>query len=104
MDYYVDQYTQRGFHGGLNYYRTRRVNYEEELGLSRMINHPALMVTAGKDPAIPPRMAKDMPKYCSNLTMKHIQESGHWILIEQKEAVNSMLDEWLDGFEQKAKL
>jgi len=62
------------------------------------------MITAGKDAAIRPHMAKNMPKHCSNLTMKHIQESGHWILVEQKEAVNSMLGEWLDGFRQNAKL
>ncbi|RUS23899.1 Alpha/Beta hydrolase protein, partial [Jimgerdemannia flammicorona] len=127
-DYYVDQYTRRGFHGGLNYYRTRRVNFDEELGgwvvgcflpryvlidlhppkkeagLSRQIDHPALMVTAGKDAAIRPRMAKDMPQHCTNLTMKHIQESGHWIMVEQTEAVNSILDEWLDTLKPKAKL
>ncbi|KAJ3216824.1 hypothetical protein HDU67_008910 [Dinochytrium kinnereticum] len=52
FDYYVEQYTKRGFHGGLNFYRTRRVNFEDELGLEKTVNHPALMISATRDKAL----------------------------------------------------
>jgi soluble epoxide hydrolase/lipid-phosphate phosphatase len=45
FNYYVEMYRQRGFHGGLNYYRARKINFEDELNLAKTIPHPALMVT-----------------------------------------------------------
>jgi soluble epoxide hydrolase/lipid-phosphate phosphatase len=69
----VEQYQRSGLHGGLNYYKTRQVNFEDEkqlLSKDLKIHHPVLMVTVGKDKALPPTMAKKMPIYCTNLTMK----------------------------------
>lgn len=33
LDFYADQYGKAGIHGGLNWYRTRDINFEEELEL-----------------------------------------------------------------------
>ncbi|CAJ0904569.1 11324_t:CDS:10 [Entrophospora sp. SA101] len=70
LDYYVRQYKSNGFHGGLNYYKTRKVNFQDEKGTRKQINHPSLMITVGKDLALPPSMAKGMNKFCINLTVK----------------------------------
>lgn len=69
LDYYVAQYKKRGFEGGLNYYKTRQVNWEQEAGLPRTIQHRTLMLTAGKDTILTPKMATGMKKTVPNLTM-----------------------------------
>ena len=35
LDFYADEYARNGVHGGLNWYRTREVNFEDELELVR---------------------------------------------------------------------
>ena len=44
LAYYVQMYQARGAQGGLNWYRTRRICFDEERDLPRTINHLALMV------------------------------------------------------------
>ena len=39
LEFYADQYERNGVHGGLNWYRTRDVNFEEELELLKYIYH-----------------------------------------------------------------
>ncbi|KAJ3160713.1 hypothetical protein HK101_000880 [Irineochytrium annulatum] len=94
--YYVDQYSARGFHGALNYYRTRRVNYEDELPLvaRKQVDHPALMVLAKHDLALPPSMADKMPQYVKHLTWASV-EAAHWVPAEQPQQLNAILTDWL---------
>nr|CAG8530113.1 13026_t:CDS:10 [Entrophospora candida] len=99
LDYYVRQYKSNGFHGGLNYYKTRKVNFQDEKGTRKQINHPSLMITVGKDSALPPSMAKGMNKFCMNLTVKHIEESGHWVMIEKTNELNQILEDYLNDLE-----
>ena len=33
LDFYADEYARNGMHGGLNWYRTREVNFNDELEL-----------------------------------------------------------------------
>ncbi|CAG8490764.1 1242_t:CDS:10 [Ambispora leptoticha] len=96
LDYYIAQYKARGFHGALNWYKTRKVNYQDEKGLRREINTPSLMITAGKDNILKPEFAKDMPKYCSDLVIEHVEESGHWMMIEQPQKLNEIITAFLD--------
>ncbi|KAJ3103474.1 hypothetical protein HDU97_010057 [Phlyctochytrium planicorne] len=101
--YYVEQYKQRGFHGSLNFYRTRRVNFDDEIGMEKEISHPALMISALHDKALltlfdrlekPPSMAKKMPIFVKNLKQVSV-EAAHWAQVEQAERVNAILLEWL---------
>ncbi|KAI8855076.1 Alpha/Beta hydrolase protein [Chytridium lagenaria] len=96
FDYYVNQYTARGFHGGLNLYRTRKVNFDQELGLNKFVNHPALMISATHDKALPPSMTKKMPVFVKNVTFKEV-EAAHWAQVEQASKVSQYLLEWLSA-------
>ena len=54
IDYYVSQFKRSGFHGPLNWYRTRIINYNDERDLPLNIPQPALMVRCGT-PKLPCR-------------------------------------------------
>ncbi|KXS17612.1 alpha/beta-hydrolase [Gonapodya prolifera JEL478] len=95
LDNYVAAYTRAGFNGGLAWYRTRKMNHDDDLSLPDSIDHQALMVTAGKDPALSPSMAKKMPRYIKNLKMLHIEESAHWVQVEHRDEINRILKGWL---------
>ncbi|KAI9597427.1 Alpha/Beta hydrolase protein [Syncephalis fuscata] len=44
LQYYVDNFRQSGFRGPTSWYRTQRINYDEDRGLDLPIAHPSLMV------------------------------------------------------------
>ncbi|KAJ3112616.1 hypothetical protein HDU96_004367 [Phlyctochytrium bullatum] len=70
LQYYVDNYKARGFKSSLYYYKTRAVNFDEEKGLPKQINHPALLITAKYDAALPPSMSAKMEQFVTRLTRK----------------------------------
>lgn len=79
----------------MNWYRTRKVNYEEELAiLDRKITIPVLFIQALKDQALPPHLGKTMAKHVPNMTMKQVN-TAHWALWEKPEEVNSIISTWL---------
>lgn len=86
LDFYVEQYSRNGMRGPLNWYRTRKINYEEELALLKdgqqpKVTQPALMVLAKKDQALPPRMAQGMEVYFDSLRKEEV-DGTHWSLWE----------------------
>lgn len=86
VDFYVKQYARNGIRGPLNWYRTRKINYEEELvllkdGQQPKVKPPAMIVTASKDDALPPRMAEGMEVFFESLK-KGAVEGTHWALWE----------------------
>ena len=101
MDLYAGRYAHHGdLRGGLNWYRTRRINYEEELELARQpgrcrIAAPSLVVLASKDGALPPALADGMERYFDDLTKREVR-GGHWVLWEAPEEVNRHLGAFLD--------
>ena len=79
----------------MNWYRTRRVNYEEELAiLDRKITIPVLFIQALKDQALPPHLGKSMAKHVPNMTMKQVN-TAHWALWEKPEDVNRIISTWM---------
>ncbi|CAI5735555.1 unnamed protein product [Hyaloperonospora brassicae] len=95
LDYYVEQYTASKFASTCQTYATGKIDFDDERGLPSVIGHPALFIGAAKDPVLKPEMASDMPKFMPNLEMNVIDDAGHWVLWEQKEAVNAVLSKWL---------
>ncbi|CEJ58124.1 hypothetical protein PMG11_06794 [Penicillium brasilianum] len=95
LDYYATEFSRSGVHGPLNWYRTRKVNYEDELAiLDRKITIPVLFIQALKDPALPPHLGKSMAKQLPNLTLKQVN-TAHWALWQEPEEVNSIISTWL---------
>ncbi|KAF2197449.1 alpha/beta-hydrolase [Delitschia confertaspora ATCC 74209] len=98
LDYYVKEYSRSGIHSTLNWYRTRKANWEEELALvdKNVVSQPTLFIQATHDSVLKPEMSKEMEKYIPNLTRSEVAAS-HWALIQKPEEVNSILKKWLEG-------
>jgi len=99
-EFYVTEYERTGLRGCLNWYRTRKINYEEELELVEKgrvkITQPSLFVVATKDTALPPAMSAGMEAHFDKLERKEVTAS-HWALVEAAEEVNKHVGKWLEG-------
>jgi len=95
---YVEEYKRTGFLGGLHWYQTGEINWNDEVkyGIGIKIDHPALMVTAGKDFILSPKLTEGMETWIPNLKRSHIEESGHWVSHEQPLLLNNILKDWLN--------
>lgn len=100
VDFYVEQYARNGMRGPLNWYRTRKHNYEEELALltdgkAPKLAMPALMVVAEQDPALPPRMSEGMEAQFDSLTRATVGGT-HWALWDSTEGVNAAIGKFVE--------
>lgn len=106
MDYYVDEYSRHGIHGPLNWYRTREINFDDELELrKKTIDIPVLFILASRDTALRPEMAVRMNNFIPQLTRRELNAS-HWALWEKPEEVNNHIKQWIGDvvFGSKSKL
>jgi pimeloyl-ACP methyl ester carboxylesterase len=96
LAYYSDTFAKSGFRGGISWYRNFDRNWERhpEIGVAR-IEHPALMITAQWDMALPPAMAADMPDRCGDLETHQVDQCGHWTQQEKPEELSSLMVTWL---------
>lgn len=95
MDYYVEQYSRNGLHGTVNWYRTRRANYDDDLGLTKTtIDCPTLFIQATQDAVLRPEMARGMRAYLPQLTTKEVK-AGHWVLWQKPQEANAIIEGWL---------
>lgn len=87
--------TLLSIHTTVKWYRTRKVNYEDELDiLDRKITAPLLFIQAIKDIALPPEMGRSMSRDVPNLTVEQVNTT-HWALWEDPVGVNNILSTWL---------
>jgi len=98
---YVAAYQKSGFRASLNWYATSYLNWLEEAELPVKIHQPCLMVTAGYDKILTPSLAADMEKWMPNLHRAHIEETGHWVQMEQSDSLNRILLDFLQSLERK---
>ena len=84
----------------MNWYRTRRVNYEDELKLPEAqknhIAQPVLFIQAAKDDVLIPAMSVGMERVIPKLTRAEVP-TGHWALWQAPAQVNEIVGEWLGG-------
>lgn len=88
LDVVLDLYARSGLRGPLNWYRTRRINFDDEqaanLPAEFPAHIPALQLPAESDPALPPSMCtapavlKCFP--AGNLEIKMLKGADHWCL------------------------
>ncbi|KXS13585.1 alpha/beta-hydrolase [Gonapodya prolifera JEL478] len=93
--YYVDTFTQSTFNGPLNWYRNRRFNFEDELGLDKVLKMPVFFIYGEKDPVFRPSSLPTMRQYIQNFSVKSVPNSGHWTQAEFPDQVNTFLLAWL---------
>ncbi|KAJ6099333.1 hypothetical protein N7467_000868 [Penicillium canescens] len=95
VEFYVREFGRSGVRGPLNWYRTRQINYRDELAiLDRKIEVPTLFIQALRDQALPPHLGKSMAKHIPSLTVKQVNTS-HWALWEKPQEVNEIIEGWL---------
>jgi soluble epoxide hydrolase / lipid-phosphate phosphatase len=111
VDFYVGEYVRNGGIGGpLNWYRARRHTYEEELALLEQgsggkpprLAMPALMVTAEKDAALPPRMSEGMEAHFDSGLARATVGGTHWALWDSAEEVNAAVGRFVEEVLQGA--
>jgi len=82
----------------MNWYRTRRVNYEDELELPEAqknhIAQPVLFIQALKDDVLVPAMSAGMERVMPKLTRAEVP-TGHWALWQAPAQVNEIVGKWL---------
>ncbi|KAL1866827.1 hypothetical protein VTK73DRAFT_4476 [Phialemonium thermophilum] len=85
-------------HGPLNWYRTRRINYEDDQELLRQgrtrITVPSLFISARGDVALPPAMSAGMEQYFDQLYRAEVN-AAHWALWMTPDEVNSHIGAFL---------
>ncbi|PHH85871.1 hypothetical protein CDD83_11052 [Cordyceps sp. RAO-2017] len=102
LDFYVQQYMIHDapqLRGPLNWYRTAKIDWEEELPLASKnttLAMPTMFIAATKDAALPPSMSFGMERYMPRLTRGEV-DSSHWALTEASHDINKQLGAWLSG-------
>jgi len=103
LDYYIGQFTQSGFRGPLNRYRTAELDFaqQEEIA-NRKIEQPAAFIAGQLDPVLAFIPGVDlievMRQHVADLRLVRIIDgAGHWIQQERPNEVNAALLEWLGG-------
>ncbi len=103
LDYYVDEFSQAGFRGGINYYRNFHRNWEITPQLKGVIiEKPVLFIAGQKDSVIGGatedmltagvgRVAKDLRG------VKLLPGIGHWVQQEAPEDTNREIITFLEG-------
>lgn len=101
IDFYAAEIARHGLRGPTNWYRTRRLNYEEELellassgGQPKRIRVPSLLISATDDKALPPALSQGMERHFDNLT-KHVAKGNHFVHWTSPDEINGYLRDFL---------
>jgi len=101
LDYYVGEFRQAGFRGGINYYRNIHRNWETTPQLvNAQIALPVLFVAGEKDlvlrGATVEQLTATMSKFVGDLRgVKLYPGVGHWVQQERPDEVNKAIIEFL---------
>ena len=102
LAFYTDAFHRNNLAGPMNWYRTRRVNYEDELKLPEAqknhISQPVLFIQAAKDDVLIPAMSVGMERVIPKLTRAEVP-TGHWALWQAPAQVNEIVGKWLGGLD-----
>ena len=103
LDYYVTEFKEAGFRGGINYYRNFHRNWETTPQLAdAKITAPVLFIAGDKDTVIRRASAEaltaSMQKAVPGLReVKLIPNTGHWVQQERPAETNAAILEFLRG-------
>ena len=103
LDYYVSEFTESGFRGGINFYRNFHRNWETTPQLAdRKINVPAAFIAGDRDGVIRGATAEQLTASMSRVNTDFrgvtlIPSAGHWVQQERPEETNAALLAFLAG-------
>jgi soluble epoxide hydrolase/lipid-phosphate phosphatase len=102
FDFYVEKTHQKGMRGAFNWYRVRRMDWEDELPFARdeefKFKTPSLFIGVTKDAFMIPELSEGMDHYFEDLTMETV-DTGHWAMMEDPEGVNRFLEKWIGSLQ-----
>ncbi|MEP7301015.1 MAG: alpha/beta hydrolase [Caldimonas sp.] len=103
LDYYVDEFTQAGFRGGINYYRNFQRNWDTTPQLAgALIRQPVLFIAGSKDVVLRGATAEQLTAMMKPVApdlrgVKLIPGIGHWVQQESPAECNAAIVEFLAG-------
>lgn len=93
---YLEAFQKGGMSGPLNYYRNIDRNWESTADLAdRIVDCPALVVMADRDPVLRPEFAAEMERWVPKVRKELISDCGHWSQQEKPEEVNRLMLDFL---------
>jgi pimeloyl-ACP methyl ester carboxylesterase len=93
---YVDAFRKGGLSGPLSFYRNLDRNWEASQELDgKLVECPAMMVSAEDDPVLRPELTTGMEARVPNLRGELIRNCGHWTQQEKPEELNRLLVDFL---------
>lgn len=102
LDFLVDSLLQKGFRGAFNWYRTRRIDWEDELPLAQAgdfrFRAPTLFIPAFQDPVFPEHTYENMADHFDRLDIKGV-DLTHWAHWDGPDEINALLEDWLATLE-----
>lgn len=108
LDYYVNEYTEAGFRGGINYYRNFHRNWETTPQLSNAtVDQPVLFIAGEQDTVIRGASAQalrtSMQKAVPGLRdVKLFPNTGHWVQQERVAETNQAMLAFLKSVQPPA--
>jgi pimeloyl-ACP methyl ester carboxylesterase len=109
LDYYVAEFTEAGFRGGINYYRNFHRNWETTPQLTgATVEQPVLFIAGEKDTVIRGASAEaltaSMKKAVPGLReVKLFPGAGHWVQQERVAETNAAMLEFLRSVQPKSR-
>jgi pimeloyl-ACP methyl ester carboxylesterase len=101
LDYYVNEFKEAGFRGGINYYRNFHRNWETTPQLADVkVTQPVLFIAGDKDSVIRGATAEALTTSMKNAVLdlrgvKLIPNTGHWVQQERAVEVNAAILDFL---------
>jgi pimeloyl-ACP methyl ester carboxylesterase len=101
LDYYVNEFKEAGFRGGINYYRNFHRNWETTPQLADVkVNAPVLFIAGEKDSVIRGATAEGLTTSMKNAVpdlrgVKLFPGAGHWVQQERAAETNAAILEFL---------
>ena len=107
LDYYVDEFKEAGFRGGINYYRNFQRNWDTTPQLAgAQVQQPVLFIAGSLDVVIRGASAEQLtalmkPVAPSLRGVKLIPNVGHWVQQESPSESNAAIVEFLRDLPKK---
>jgi len=102
LEYIVAQFKHSGFRGPLNYYKTTKINFDDERSVvdKKIINLPAWIILAENDRFLRPHMAAKMKDFIPLLKRTSV-EATHFAMVEKPNEINQALKTSLEDLKQQ---
>ena len=107
LDYYVNEFKEAGFRGGINYYRNFGRNWDTTPQLAgAQVQQPVLFIAGSQDVVIRGATAEQItammkPAVPNLRSVKMIPNVGHWVQQESPSETNTAIVEFLSDLPKK---